>query len=808
MIKLLNKFNNFSHSIIKKLVPSFSGMLRVKAGRPLISWFLKIILLVKGSITNSLVKVSISYVRTLYNMSRKNGVAYTAKYLKACVSLLMQALAGNRHDSSQVLGLAVSRTRKGIPRIIPSIHRKFIRSGSTFHIRLWLTLFSFYRVIDFIGPLKIKTIITPSKANIDWKELRTATESLMHQYGYNHFNVYIDDNKVQPFWIDTSSPNCVSREIFKRSDRTDWRGFEDFKRQDRSVSTSILSILGTCWAYGEQPQLRRYFLEIGHAFGYAAAPVFSVVSFSKFMSRYVSNFVSYGKTVSMNLNYQYLGKLCFKIEPAGKIRVFAMVDAFTQWALKPIHNQLFSFLRLIPEDATHDQGHTLSTFVERLRASDIKKVYSFDLTAATDRIPVSAQATIMSTCYKREIGSLWASLLTERWYQLGIPYWDPQAISCKSLGIDPSNYDENHIKIETDKKGNKYVCAVRYAAGQPMGALSSWAMLALTHHIMVRIAALRCNMRDFSFYVVLGDDLVIADKQVAMAYLQLAKEWDIEINLSKSVLSTNGSLEFAKRFFYKYQDVSGLSFREMAVAKYDIRGLLQLFNRINNFRTPRVSELLSFLGHGYKALSRMNTKYSKLGKGMRRALLLLSYPGLMFSTLSSVSSWLTSNAFNKAGHLIMVDDAINFLKDLGIKMADNIKQSDLPRNPDEFKEYFNSLWDLPKDFVPDYGKSDKINPDPMRQSLESLMMPLYYGIHESWDTTVVTVKDTFEFDEEGLDVDTIWSYLEELEDISSQASQASDFAPANSVITLGSSVLLKRADIIRSYFRSLTENKS
>jgi len=32
---------------------------------------------------------------------------------------------------------------------------------------------------------------------------------------------------------------------------------------------------------------------------------------------------------------------------------------------------------------------------------------------------------------------------------------------------------------------------VRYAVGQPMGALSSWAMLALTHHLIVAMAARR-----------------------------------------------------------------------------------------------------------------------------------------------------------------------------------------------------------------------------------------------------------------------------------------------------------------------------
>lgn len=41
-----------------------------------------------------------------------------------------------------------------------------------------------------------------------------------------------------------------------------------------------------------------------------------------------------------------LGKLSTKEEAAGKIRVFAMVDPFTQWALYPLHKAIMSTLRL------------------------------------------------------------------------------------------------------------------------------------------------------------------------------------------------------------------------------------------------------------------------------------------------------------------------------------------------------------------------------------------------------------------------------------------------------------------------------
>jgi len=38
-----------------------------------------------------------------------------------------------------------------------------------------------------------------------------------------------------------------------------------------------------------------------------------------------------------------------------------------------------------------------------------------------------------------------------------------------------------------------YSANVHYAVGQPMGALSSWAMLAITHHAMMQFASSRCG---------------------------------------------------------------------------------------------------------------------------------------------------------------------------------------------------------------------------------------------------------------------------------------------------------------------------
>lgn len=83
-----------------------------------------------------------------------------------------------------------------------------------------------------------------------------------------------------------------------------------------------------------------------------------------------------------------------------------------------------------------------------------------------------------------------------------------------------------------------------------MGAYSSFAMLALTHHFIVQIAARRVGYDEwFENYALLGDDIVIADQRVAKVYYALMTDYlGVSINLSKSLLSNNGTLEFAKRF--------------------------------------------------------------------------------------------------------------------------------------------------------------------------------------------------------------------------------------------------------------------
>jgi len=78
-----------------------------------------------------------------------------------------------------------------------------------------------------------------------------------------------------------------------------------------------------------------------------------------------------------------------------------------------------------------------------------------------------------------------------------------------------------------------------------MGAYSSFASLALTHHFIVKVAAIKARVFNFKDYCVLGDDIVIYHDQVAQEYQNLMSALGLTINPNKSVISKDFA-EFAK----------------------------------------------------------------------------------------------------------------------------------------------------------------------------------------------------------------------------------------------------------------------
>lgn len=129
-----------------------------------------------------------------------------------------------------------------------------------------------------------------------------------------------------------------------------------------------------------------------------------------------------------------VGALGLKAEGGGKVRVFAMVDYYTQSALKPVHQLLDQMLKITRGDGTFHQERLADQVRELTKRG--RQLFSFDLEGATDRLPVTLQKRVMSKLLGEAFANAWAELL------VGRDYW----LHGKPL---------------------------RYSVGQPMGAYSS-----------------------------------------------------------------------------------------------------------------------------------------------------------------------------------------------------------------------------------------------------------------------------------------------------------------------------------------------
>lgn len=215
-------------------------------------------------------------------------------------------------------------------------------------------------------------------------------------------------------------------------------------------------------------------------------------------------------------SWNITSRLALVHAPEGKERVIGIVDYFTQFTLKPIHEAIFRILRKLPSDRTFSQN----PFNKWIYNDHY--FWSLDLSAATDRLPIALQEKIIECLYSnQDLAYAWRNLLVTR------DYW-----------------------THTGKP-------LRYVVGQPMGAYSSWAMLAITHHLIVAWAAHLCGMPGFTNYIILGDDIVIQHNTVARKYIQVMTKLGVDISKDKTHVSKD-TYEFAKRWIHKGKEITGI----------------------------------------------------------------------------------------------------------------------------------------------------------------------------------------------------------------------------------------------------------
>nr|WBU98341.1 RNA-dependent RNA polymerase [Rhizophagus clarus mitovirus 3] len=223
-----------------------------------------------------------------------------------------------------------------------------------------------------------------------------------------------------------------------------------------------------------------------------------------------------------------VGRLHSFDEWGGKVRTVAIVDYWTQMLLTPLHNTINYFLKRIEADGTFNQ-EKLARRVQEWTATKDVDVFSYDLTAATDRLPISLQVDILSVLLdSTTLAKAWRNMLVDRDFLCS---------------------DGEHR---------------RYARGQPMGARSSFPMLALTHHIIIQHAALLNKVDPFEKYVVLGDDMTLTSYEIASSYRMIMSHLGVPINLSKSVYAVAGCDsvgEICKRVYMNGQEITSISLK-------------------------------------------------------------------------------------------------------------------------------------------------------------------------------------------------------------------------------------------------------
>ena len=500
-----------------------------------------------------------------FRMYKVHGPEQVVKFLKAAQLAVQKSIAKDRINSLRELDKDLLKSKlsgHGLPTIIPSRDRKLIASGAQPIIRFWLTLFSVYRVIDIAGKLKLETIIQPLEPGPNYLEVKTLFYSFLKEslvtslFDKRHLS-----RAAEPLLFEAASA----------SHKVAWTGLIS--------DAKLLASLNLSW-YARQIMIITGQYELVLLFDFCTStPLSGEIPEPNYRAS-TSTEGRYTHVTNAEPN-GFAGKLAIKEEAAGKRRVFAMTDIWTQTVLKPLEQMLASFLRNLPNDGVYNQHASELRAREKSLRSGCS--YGYDLSAATDRLPLELQSFILNLIVP-DLGHLWSHLLTQRDYILKLPEEEQKRIGAhwsSKTAKAPSTYDVKGLELVLHycywgvtsmvKDRPEPWVKLRYAVGQPMGALSSFAMLAVTHHFIVQYAYRvaynlpmgLCFTKDtwYTGYECTGDDIIIFDAKVASTYKDLLSAFGMPINEFKSVVAKVPVTEYLKVTSYYGNNVGAISWK-------------------------------------------------------------------------------------------------------------------------------------------------------------------------------------------------------------------------------------------------------
>jgi hypothetical protein len=228
------RFNKKDLSVQQKISKWIDGAISVKAGRGLVDLFIKQVITI-SRLSSARVRSLACFSRFCHQLYRNQGFRGLIMTLKAMQIALMQSVARNPLRDLGLVGPRFSRTKAGLPRIIPKLDRERIRLGDKTVIRIWMSLFSIYRVIDLIGKPKFKTITDPPKP-FDLSKFKDKSSAFFRGFGLGS-GLELDTPSLFPIYSSgatqffekakqsTSFRGIVSGALGVRHDPILWKAF-------------------------------------------------------------------------------------------------------------------------------------------------------------------------------------------------------------------------------------------------------------------------------------------------------------------------------------------------------------------------------------------------------------------------------------------------------------------------------------------------------------------------------------------------------------------------------------------------------
>lgn len=435
-----------------------------------------------------------------------NGWSFTFLYLKEVNRLTIRALGGQAEPKWNDSIPRVKRDPSGLPTIIPLLIRKalLVPDKNVNLVRVTLCVLSVYRVFNVPVKPSLDSITAP------FGGLASTYDYLVISKALKKLNLKIKFSIFKGFISESAGPNMKYASF---GSVVDALAFLEYPKQLLTF-VRIALLTNSYW-----------YLTVFAILLLVYGPLYFLLRITGW------------------IHPLRMGKLSTVFDQAGKARVVAITNWWIQLALKPLHESIFDSLRKWSDiDGTFDQGKPL---LRLYKDRDPRYKFScFDLSSATDRLPITLQVDILNALGVR--GDLWSDLLDFQWAISG----DLFKLSDKFIIRQMKG-----IRFSEDND----LAYIKYSVGQPMGAYSSWGMLAVTHHVIVQIAAIRAGFKVNTFrqYCVLGDDIVINNDRVAKHYQDLMYTLGVGINPSKSIISYD-VVEFAKRWLTPYGEVSPL----------------------------------------------------------------------------------------------------------------------------------------------------------------------------------------------------------------------------------------------------------